>query len=57
MEKNYTVVEAARIIGCGRTKVYDLMKAGKLLYCKIGSRTVIEREQIAAFLDSCRVGA
>ena len=46
----YTIVEAGRAIGIGRTKIYEEIKAGRLKIIKVGSRSIIInlREYIAA---------
>lgn len=47
----YDVNGAARVIGCGRNKVYDEIAAGRLEARKVGRRTIIPRTAILAWLD------
>jgi len=48
----YRVSEVARLIGVGRSKVFELIKAGDLPARKLGGATVILRSDLIAFLDS-----
>ncbi len=48
--RGYSPAEAARIIGCGRTKVYDLIKEGRIRVVKIGTRTIVSRDEIDRLL-------
>lgn len=48
----YDVNGAARVIGCGRNKVYDEIAAGRLDARKVGRRTIIPRAAILAWLDA-----
>ena len=43
--------EAARILGLGRTKLYELMAANEITSIKIGTRRLIRVSAIEAFLD------
>lgn len=43
-----SIIEAARLIGCGRTHVYMLVKCGKLKTIKLGSRTIVTTRSIQA---------
>lgn len=47
----YTVNEATEALGIGRTTLYELINADKLAVVKIGSRTIIRRKDLDAFLD------
>jgi excisionase family DNA binding protein len=42
---------AARLLGIGRTTVYDLVNRGELRSTKIGRRTLVAVEDIDAFVD------
>lgn len=53
---SYSVREAARIIGLGKTSVYQLIKAGRLPIVKIGERTLIRRCDLEELLDRHLVG-
>ena len=46
----YSVDEAAAITGLSRDLLYDQMRAGNLLYLKIGRRRIITRQHLEAFL-------
>lgn len=46
------VSEACRMIGVGRTKLYELVASGHVTARKIGSRTLIEMASIRAFAAS-----
>lgn len=48
----HTVDDAARVVGCGRNKIYDAIAAGDLDARKIGRRTIITRSSILAWLDT-----
>ena len=43
--------EAARMLGLGRTKLYELMAANEITSIKIGTRRLIRVSAIEAFLD------
>ncbi|MCH9751493.1 MAG: helix-turn-helix domain-containing protein [Alphaproteobacteria bacterium] len=43
--------EAARIMGLGRTKLYELLSANELKSFKLGARRLIRVSEIEAFLD------
>lgn len=49
--RGYSPVEAARIVGCGRTKMYDLIKEGRIRVVKIGARTIIPKSEIDRLLN------
>ena len=38
---NVSVREAARILGCSRSKVYQLINAKRLTVLKLGTRTLV----------------
>ena len=44
--------DAAKSLGIGRTKVYDLINTGKLKTVKIGRRTLIKVDSIHALLEA-----
>jgi excisionase family DNA binding protein len=46
----YSVDEAAHVTGLSRDLLYDQMRAGKLLYLKVGRRRIITRQHLEAFL-------
>lgn len=46
----YSVTEACIAIGIGRTRLYEEIKAGRIPVRKIGKRTLIPVDGLAAFL-------
>jgi excisionase family DNA binding protein len=49
---NVTIPEAARILGCGRSKLYELIAANRLEAVKLGARTLIRVASLKAYSDS-----
>lgn len=47
----YTINEAREVSGIGRTKLYELINAGKLKPAKIGTRTLILRTDLEGMLQ------
>lgn len=47
-----TVNEAVSYSGIGRTKLYDLVKEGKLTPKKLGTRTLILTDELDAYVRS-----
>jgi excisionase family DNA binding protein len=50
-----SVVEACRIAGIGRTKVYEAIADGRLKARKFGKRTIILRSELQDFLAALPV--
>jgi excisionase family DNA binding protein len=48
----YTITEACRAVGIGRTKLYELIGEGRVETRKIGARTVIPAESLRALISS-----
>lgn len=48
----FSVAEAAAALGVGRTGLYRLIGDGKLRVLKVGSRTLIPRDALNAFIAS-----
>ena len=48
----FTVQDACRAIGCGRTSLYSLISAGKIEARSLGSRTIIPAESLRRFVAS-----
>lgn len=46
----YRVDEAMRATGLGRSKIYELIKSGRLTTVKVGSRTLIKRDSLLALV-------
>ncbi len=47
-----SVNDTARSLGLGRTKIYELINAGKLTTVKIGRRTLIKTDSIRALVEA-----
>lgn len=50
-----SVVEACRVAGIGRTKIYEAISNGSLKARKFGKRTLVLRADLQAFLASLPV--
>ena len=50
--KALTCREACRLTGIGRTKLYDEIREGRLKARKLGSRTLILADDLAAWLQN-----
>ena len=48
----YSVLQAARAIGIGRSKLYDLFRSGDLNAVRCGRRTLILALELQSFLSS-----
>lgn len=48
---SYSVEGAAKAIGISRTTIWRLVQAGELRTFKIGGRTLIRADVLAAFID------
>ncbi len=44
------VEEAAFVLGCGRTTVFQLIREGRLRVIKLGARTIVPRSEVARLL-------
>jgi len=49
---NLSIIETARTLGVGRSKLYELINAGQLETVKLGTRTLVRVASIRAFSDS-----
>ena len=47
----YTVEEAAQLLGVGRNKGYEAVKAGELPVIKIGKRLLVPKAALNRILD------
>lgn len=47
-----TVAEFCRTCSIGRSSFYNLVAAGRIRIKKLGRRTLVPSDQVAAFLDS-----
>ena len=52
MKITYTILEACKALGIGRTTFYTLRKAGLIACLKIGGRTVIHRDELERYVAS-----
>jgi excisionase family DNA binding protein len=59
MDKQYlcSVADAARMLGVGRTKLYDMLAKGELLSMRIGTRRLVKVESIKALIERATGGA
>lgn len=48
----YSILEAVRVTGVARTKLYAEIGAGRLSVRKLGSRTLILADDLRAFLEA-----
>ena len=48
----YTTTEAKAVIGCGTTRLYELINSGELEARRLGHRTMIEAESLRELVDS-----
>lgn len=48
----FSISEAVRVSGLGRTKLYEEISAGHLPVRKLGSRTLVLAEDLRAFLKA-----
>lgn len=50
-----TVDIASRRMGISRRQLYREISGGRLIVCKVGKRTLVERTEQSRWLASCRV--
>ena len=46
-----SVPDAAKMLGLGRTKIYDMLAKGQILSMRIGSRLLVKVESIKALIE------
>lgn len=49
---NLSIIDAARTLGVGRSKLYELINAGQLETVKLGTRTLVRVASIKTFSDN-----
>jgi excisionase family DNA binding protein len=49
------ILEAVRLSGLSRSRIYELMKSGDIEFIKVGSSTLIPVDSLREFLRSRRV--
>lgn len=47
----YTIAEAARVTTLGKTRIYELIREGRLQARKIGKRNIIPAASLRALID------
>jgi excisionase family DNA binding protein len=47
----YTIPEAAKALGLGRSTVYELIDAGALLRVKVGTRALVPADTLRAYVQ------
>jgi excisionase family DNA binding protein len=52
----YSVNDALRLLGIGRTKFYALVKNGAIPTRKLGTRTLVLAKDLEAFIDGLPAG-
>ena len=52
MKLAYSINEAYEAIGCGRTKLYQEIGAGKIKIRKLGNKTIIPAKELASYVDA-----
>lgn len=48
----YTIPDACRVCGLGRSKIYEFIKEGRLRTRKAGRRTLILHSDLVALIES-----
>ena len=46
------IPEAARLLGCGRSKLYELIKANEIPILKLGRRSLVPTAALRSFIIS-----
>jgi excisionase family DNA binding protein len=49
---SYTIAEAVKATGIGRSSLYEAIKAGELAAKKRGAQTLIKAEELARYVDA-----
>jgi excisionase family DNA binding protein len=52
-----TVDEMSRVLGCGRSQAYDLVKTGQIRSVKLGRRLLVPTAAVQEYLTSITAGA
>ena len=48
-----TVGDAGKLLHIGRNRMYEMVHAGRIQYIRNGKRSLIPRNAVIAFLESC----
>lgn len=51
-QENISIGEAVRRFGIGRTRLYSILKEGRVEAFKLGRRTLIRAESVRSYIDS-----
>jgi len=59
MQERYlcSISEAARVLGVGRTKLYDMIARRELVTIRIGTRRLVKVDSIEALIERATGGA
>ena len=57
MKLLYRAEEASEVLGCGRTKIYELIARGELESVRIDSLRLIPAESLVAYVERLRAEA
>lgn len=52
-----SVLDAAKLLGIGRTKIYDMLAKGELMSMQIGTRRLVKVDSIKALIERATGGA
>lgn len=52
MKQSLTLDEVTQAIGCGKTKLYQLINSGELKARKLGKRTFVLKSDLEDFLNN-----
>lgn len=50
-QKLCSVLDAAKMLGVGRTKIYDMLAKGQILSMRIGSRRLVKVQSITTLIE------
>ncbi|MFZ1414148.1 MAG: helix-turn-helix domain-containing protein [Defluviicoccus sp.] len=53
----FSIEESAKVLGVGRSHVYELIKRGLIVPAKLGRRTIIAKSELEAALHRLRAPA
>ena len=56
MNRLLTIAEAAKLLGIGKTLLYDLMERGELAFVKVGRCRRLQEIQITEFIARNTIG-
>jgi len=48
----YSIADAVKVTGVGRSRLYELIKSGDIPTRKCGARTLIRHQDLQAFIDA-----